>query len=601
MRKIKDGVELTHSENDRLGLYLIDLIRSAETSRLLQDPLWEGFWKAYENEPTAFMSNYVEGATDHVFPLLQPRVDALGDAVIGAIFGAKPVATAMMVEKTGDGPADKKAGQDLQKLIEFVCEQGQLKERSKEGVAEAAVSNHLIFRLTFDAGHNGDGIEATMLPSFEIVSPKDFVAVQPDRGGIKKASLVGHTFERRKGEIARLIRSKVYMDLPEGSDSFLKQAGATTTTATRVEDEAVKLWSVVFRLNLEAFLKEEDESKENPKLYGATVGDDGRVYRLEEYDYKRPMYATIGLLPHSGKSFWSRRSIARNLISIHHSSQAVENLRLWGSVLLALPAAYGGPDQTKNADKFRKIRPLEVREVLDAEKMAPIGTQFNPEVLISQSQALLMAADGTIRISQAGLAQNFSKDNTTATEAAQVAGGQQLGISGYVDTFSAGLVDVFECIVEMLRVHLREWYPLYEGMVGPLDVAVLDRKAVFEVTGRNPATLPGMAIAELERIAAIAMSVPGGPERLKEGDFLMRVANASSVPDASELFKTDEEMNAEIEAEMAFESAQTNGSLANPAMGDGPMAEPGLQEAEGQFPGGDPGFAEPTAPAFSGL
>lgn len=505
------GVESDPHCLERLGHYVSDLVERGLDERAELELRWTQNWNDYYNKPHVIMSKIVEPAEDIAFPFSKPRADTLANQVIGAVFGIEPAITVRMHPVGGDAPTST----PIENLLESIQNKIRLEETLKSVSAHSFNTNHGIVRVSFD--------EATCLPSLEIVQEVDFVCVGSKFFNERDSILVGHRFNRVRRDFQHLVESGVYHDYDDDAGPPVADAegeygtrSATDAPARDMDDEIIELWEVTFRVDIESFKKEEPQTKES-RWYVATLDPESkRIYRMQPYPYSRPMYCTFRYKTNSERGYWTQHSVGYDLQGPHKAYQYFSNMMIYGGLLAAFPQVATKDPNAPGSPAANKFQKIQVGGTVDSLSGTAqyLQNRIDLQAVLLAKQDIERAGDAACQISQASLGQEFSKQ-MTATEASTVAAGQQVGVGGYVATFTYALVDLGELILELLKSHWDQFSMknpgLYDDKVTP---ELLSYPMQLEVTGKDPAVLPENIMNRIMMVLGseppLPPGVPGG-------------------------------------------------------------------------------------------
>lgn len=614
MREKAGGlIVLSEDKRTNLEAQLGIWVDSAEGEKLEIAQRWQKQRSQYDNEPVPFVSKLMANCQDQAYPFTQPRIDALNDSVISAIFSKSSVLQAKLKVKKdtelsafeqglGDAeemqsPEESQAEQqgEVTEIIQYFFDVGNLEEMCKCIGPDVGTTNHGVLRLKINPDE--------MTFGFDPIVPDDLIVLGSGTYNMRTAIMAGHAFYPTIEEVLERCKSGEYYDLgedyqPDPTDGSTENASSKTgeqgqedltlpcklyflsfsCDVSKVKDRATKRGTGRVSLKKETYLAVYDNVKK-------------KILALQIAPSKRHPYFNFGYIPAPTKGFWNKRSVAHHLQGLHDVYNMAKNVLFYGKLMESFKPIVGkGPGETGQT-----YGPAKVLTMMG--DSAPADLSFNGEDLLALIEDCRRDGDSAIRISQAGMAQE-SMQNMTATQSVQLAAGQAMGRSGYVSTY---VIDLCEMAKEMLHYLEALWPRFYkfhsdalpseEWKYGPAKL--ID----FDATGSSPSSNPIIRMqigkellemsdkySEIKREVALRIFVDGAD--IREGDDLIR-----SPEEMAEL-QAQEAMAAQQGAMGSFLKGLTGGEddLQDPNMGadTGPI---GGQAPEG---GADAPFDGPA-------
>ena len=550
---LSDGgsIRITDDRMMELASYVKRLIEQGETERKQYSDFHGQSRNDYENQPYPYISKIVTGATDLPFPFAFTRAEALSDHVITSIVTQSPMATclewpdeepqmpAMPPVMGVEEPEDDSSAEDRERTMDEVLRRAKIEERLKTIGPACWYANCGILRAS--KGTADDHIR------LDSICPEDFVVVGSGAYGIKDSLMVGHRFQRTRGDIKRMQLIGRYADSIDADQLTSSQSnGATTSGAGATDAELVDLWQVYPYLDPQKWdsLGDQPEVTNKERRFSVVIEPESEaILVIEEYTLQTPCYFAFGYKPAPPRGFWHPRPLGSDMQGPHRAYQCLSNLALYGTAMSCMPPMVA---QKGAFARDQSYGPGQYVNMESGDLQSPV-INFNLQYLQAELQRIERVGDGVARINAAGAGQE-SQQNKTATQSNNEAAGMQAGLGGFLETFSGPLTDLCEHIEEILAATFDEWKPVFKGQMPVKDPSVFEQKAKWDVPGKIPNLNPQAIVANLQVLMGIVgqvfqMAASGGPVVLEWGVSLLKVAmNAMDFPDAEGMMEPLEAM-----------------------------------------------------------
>lgn len=517
MRQHQNGrLILDDSEREALSRRVQALIEAGRNEKGQLMDRWKRNKEYYDNVPFPFIQDLIGGAVDYPYPLIQPRLDALRDMVVGTICSQKPF---MLAGVRGSNQRQE----DLENTLQFFAELGRLEDALLEAAPVVGYTNAGIIRVQFvasvhdflpsqrsDVQTTKTGQFSFMGLAFDVIHPEDFICVGSNIFGINNAQAVGHRFWLQRQQIKELQKAKLVdeVDVVAGTpEQNISDRDVDNAVTAYANDDKVECWELIFRCSFKDYdTHPDDKAKGNEEYYKVQFAvDTQEILSLEKYQYSRPWYACLRYKPKPHNSFWNGASVAQDLQGLHVQYQQMNNAKPWAVIANMLPPMFikGAPYEKDRKYRFGEVIGLEGAEI----SFPNLKVDING--IDSSIMQVERTADATARISSAGLGQEFGKGDTTATEASLVASGQQAGVTGFIRVFSTGLTDLYEIMNELLYMHYDLWFPqygqdIYNDRPFPAETFLLP--VSFDVNGKSPSETPQQMAAKMQALLELSNS-----------------------------------------------------------------------------------------------
>lgn len=555
---------------------------------------------------------------------LQPRIDMLTAMVAGVVGRQEPY---MIARDLRDGQRSDR----LERALQFFWQRppASFENRLRPASVVAANTNKAVWKLSFrpfdpSQGHRqGLGRAGIVM---EIIHPDHYVCVPASLEGAFEARVVGNLFFRRRRWVKDRQAAGRFLDYEDelSSSSLLEEsdsAGAIarsrtlpSLTGSEPDDELVKIWDLVVRLDLQGQTPSGEERRGRrgeERLYRVLLAvDDPAVLSIEEYPYSRPMYFESAYVADE-KNYWSGRSVSYNLQGLQETYNLL-NSALYNAVMSeALPLVVGsGLPEKFTQYGFGDVIP-DAEDMVSPPWAAP--SRFGGgQALIYAMQQCERVGDQTARVSQNAMGAMVSRA-ITATEDNIIAAGVSSGQEEFIANFSSAFPAMAEATMELLEIHWHEWFPLFgvRPVIGPatgqpafdpqtgnplvvgmVELTPDDLRApvLWEPAGKTPGHAPHAKLQAAQALMGAGMQVPGTGADPYE---LFRVMVSASNLNADGVQMSREHITQMQAQQMA--AMQQQQALAALAGGHGTGASGGQDPAQGMAqPAGGPG-ASPMA------
>ena len=576
--KLADGSYMVVSD-ERMGEiadYIGRLIQQGMDERDSCAGSWQQSKNDYENKAHPYVSKIIDGWDDLPFPFAYPRAEALSDYTVTGIVTQSPMVTCLLYGEQGEMQGDVSVQEARERTMETALRRAQIEERLKTIAPACWWANAGILRVA-----PGDAESPIRL---DAISPEDFVVVGSGAYTVETSVLVGHRFQRSRGDIKRRILAKEYADIEAD------KLPSTTGDAASADTDIIDLWQVYPYLDL----KEWDETAGAPAI---TKGerrfsvvyevDTQSVLYIEEYDYRKPCYLVFGYKPAPERGFWHPRPLGAEMQGPHRAYQCLSNTAVAGVMMSAFPPLAA---QKGSFARDQRYGPGQFIDMESGDLQMP-AIRFDLGAVQAELARIERVGDGVARINAAGIGQESSQSKTATQSAAETAG-MRAGIGGFIETFSGPLATMCEHVEEILSRTFQVWKPVYGDQMPVTAPEDFQTPAKWDVPGKIPNLNPQAVLANaqllmqlVERILGMVSAI-GDPALLQMGASLLSAAmNAMDWPDHEAVLKPLEGMIEQ--AGGAQEDAAAMGGGPDGAEGVGP-----LLEALG-IAGGDPLAAMP--------
>jgi len=498
----------------RLACRLCDLVEIGKNEKADFEPRWRQNKANYDNVPIQCVSTFIPDAEDHAFPLVQPRIDALRDNIVGTVCSQSPFLLAKL-----RGSSQRQ--EDLEECLQFFFDLGRLEDALKEASPIIGYTNTAIIRVNFVASVQDfipDQVEALQRQrygafsftglTFDVIHPDDFVCVGSNVFGINNAQLVGHRFWQQRSQLSEKVLAKKYYEHDElissdGPDADRHDRDVINQSSSYQGDDKIECWEVIFRCR-PSELKEPDKynpkAKDFERYYKATIAVDSKVILcIEEYEGTRPWYVALRWKPKDHDSFFSGRSVCQDLQALHAQYQFLNNILIYGSMFAAFEPLVG----TGGFEKNQKYGPGQLIAMTGGELQKP-GQKFDPGVLPPMLTKIEEIADSVTGLNQAGMGQEYSKSSITATEVGQLAAGQSQRIAGFIGAMGAGLIDLADLCQELLYLNYDFWSQQYQDSLKVPPREDLLQPIHWDINGKNPQSTPQQTFLKMQSLLQLS-------------------------------------------------------------------------------------------------
>jgi hypothetical protein len=536
-----------------LADYLQRLVDQGMEERDALAQSWEQSKSDYENKPYPYVSQFIQGWQDLPFPFAFSRAEALSDYTVTGIVTQSPMVTCLLWGSEGDSQDGEISTQEArERTMDTALRRAKIEERLKTVSAASWWANAGILRLSAGDSYSPLKIDA--------ISPEDFVIVGGGAYSIRDSIMVGHRFQRSRGDIRRLILAKTYADvdvaaLPANSEAATNSAGADT--------DLVDLWQIYPYLDPSSWDESDDAPKVSKREQRFSVvfePETGSILFIEGYDYETPCYFAFGYRAAPERGFWHPRPLGAEMQGPHRAYQCMSNLALVGTAMSAAPplAAQKGAfsrDQRYGPGQFVDM---------ESGDLAVPAIRFDINAVQSELARIERNGDAVARINSAGIGQE-SQQSKTATQSAAESAGMRAGIGGFLETFSGPLAEMCEHAEEILARTFQVWKPVFQEQMPVRSAEEFMTPAKWDVPGKIPNLNPQNVLQNVQLLMGIIEKVfglmqVGGPMVLDWGIALLSAAmNAMDFPNAEAMLKPLEGMR--DQSQQPEEPAQMGGGL----------------------------------------
>lgn len=612
--KILQG-EKGYQARQELAAEIVNMIYQAETTMPKVNTVADEVDEIYLGRHVPSMTPLFPGAPEYNAKTLGNKLKQLVSFVAGPMVALDPYFIIRAGGPKGN-PIDA-----VQSALHYFLYQARYALHLEETINLVARRGRCPVRVTYHgrkSSADGTQVEAGHL-EFMPIDTKYLRLYPNNTTDIKKARLFGYIYQPRVREIDEEQRAGRYFSdikIRNGIEKLqmMGEPGGywqqSTTNAIYRQDDPADIFDGVLRKDLDGDGFEE--------LYHVRVAKWQRVLlRIEKFQLNRPWYADFFFEREHGR-YINENSVAIDLIDPHKFVNDCLNLMVQGSMSsLASPMF---TDAWTLDDEVTRPVPGKVYAVEGLGKVYSNGTRTDLAVFPKLYELGRDVADETGKVSQNGLGANLAP-GTTATEASQVAQGQNIGIRGVSNKVAYGCVDVAMIALELLGRNFNDWWQDYQDVVPQLTQQDLLQRYWIEVNGTNPVDTPQAVIQQVQAILEVVqtmmqMAAQGSqnpilaqyPDILKK--LLRCVLESSSLANKESILPTPEEEAAMDQQQMAAHAQQQllailqshgvtpgnqqsqpigpGGNVQQPGMGLLPQAPPQPQGAFGAPPGGNP-------------
>lgn len=497
-------VKLDDAELNNLGLDLHRWIIAGIAEQGALPERWEQLEKDYSTQPTAGGVELIPGQPPRCFNITQSRVDQLVGGVCGPMTANQPY---FVAKAYGQDESSVKMAENTVYYLQRVAD---FERRLRMATRMTCMAAPAIFRFMLrDEGDEDIDISLSgnekVLPRLDVIHPKDFVIYPAAVHDIRRAVLVGQRLWFTLQEIQDLQESGDYLPgeiAPVGENPQDYEVGRrkdwsmTEETAGIVPPEhfLIQCYEVLFKGTLE------DDTR---KWYRAIIAlQQKQVLLIERYPYSQPWYFEHFLDEEYG-AFYRANPPAQKLQQIQSAVNDVTNLMIDGSIFSAFPAGFTNARMLKQ--DFMKYE-AGTLNYIDGDPNSIHWTKcdFDPKVMPELIEKFEDWADSAIRISQAGMGQEF-KSGTTATEASGILAGQQAGLDEYRANAAMSGVRLCDFIRELAFLHHDELQATFGEAYPCSDRGCLEKPLMWEAAGKTSENLPQTIINKLQMLMQFLM------------------------------------------------------------------------------------------------
>lgn len=499
-------VKLSDDARKALAKRVHGWLDSAELTKSTRlEARWKRNQEFYRDCPQNAVTNTVAGMPAMHFPLVSPRIDALGDAILDTVFKQSPV---FMPEMSGESE-----DVDLAKaIVDYFVSSMRLEDICRCAFPIAAYTNAAILRVIWDDERSSTHVEW--------IDPVDFAMFDPSIHDMHTAAMVGHSYTRSAAEVRQAqARGEFYdgVNLKVDSSGSVR---ARTASESRIDDPpatstpadgAIKFWELVAFLDLSDIEGEdlidlsEKPGKGKFQRYLVTYAPDTQeICAVTLFGLSNPNYAAIRLLAPQYGNWWTENSACNKLQALQELYNHINSLLVGGSYMAAFPpisrVAALGPN------KSQKYGPGQIIDVAAGEANV-LATRFDPGALIMMVSQIERNADAVVGVNQASIGVQF-KDKRTLGENQMVQQGTNVRTGGYIQVFTSGLEQIIALVAEILAEKEQEWGPVHGHAIPGYRMGegarVLRQARCWTAQGRTPDQNPDLVSQKMQMLYALA-------------------------------------------------------------------------------------------------
>jgi hypothetical protein len=574
----------------RLAERLCSMIDAYDASMVDTYAEWEEVQQIYDDEKTVCSLEFLDDVRPYNFPLLQTRADALVDHLCDGITRADPY---FVFKSTGVDEARREAAE---KTVNYALKAAGFSRKIKDAALSAVLKTRGLMRVRYievEADNLHDAQDVLNLNLSEVqysglvidgFRPEDSVVWPNYVEDIIHASLVGHRFPQRLGDIFARQQSGEYFDdiaIAPGDETGL--AGS----ADNSNDDGKWCYDLI--------VKTRPEGAKRDLRYRVTLAKlDCAILAMEEYRLPKPWYFAPGMR-YEPNRFWAKKSIGAKMIQTQTVMNDAVTLAVFGTAADAFRnvVTSGGVQETQQI-RMGIGNLIHVKQPVN---MQSVDARFNPGAIPLLLELCQRIADSIARISQAGLGQQFER-GTTATAAAGYMQGQARGIGALSENFGEELVKMADFARYLLAIRFKSFKRYHSDAVPAQSGADLVAPYSIAVNG-SAGTDPTSVVQKLELLiqAAQSLQVQLNPQAMFEA-----ILNALELPVSTGKILMQQagvegpqggQTNGQISPDQLLKFlALLRGQMASGAVADG-TGEPAAAVLPGG-PGGVPNGAMPA-------
>ena len=531
MAKSKKPLELNEELRTELASRVREMIDASNEARADLEERWDQNSAYYNNDPRAIPTLEIAPQVTVInFPLIQPRVDAITDNIVSAIFNVEPHMSARV-------RGESERNETLENVVQYHWNIGKLVEAVEEVSVLSGITNVGIIRQSFQVSYRDflpkrvqrgeisktGSIEYAGLV-YDVIHPKDFVIYPAQSSRIQNAACVGHRYTVVKSDLEQMVENGIYYknlkpfittSQARREESRTDSFGKTVeTVADDEKDGHVEMYEV--------YVKHKFEGQQQ-KMYKVVFAyDTDEILRCDEWKFSYTGYFDFRWKAKQYGNFWPSTSVAQDLQGMQWQYSNISNMLVLGGWFSALPAIL-------HNGMFEGTQALQAGAAIgmNGAEATPLNTNFQPGPLFPMLQQIESIADGISGMTKAGIAQTQSA--RTATQQMSEDAGQANRIGGYIRRYGDALADMASAAQELLYAHFELWYPMHMQNVTIEDKSVLLTNAQWQLTNQNPNQSPMQKIQNLQMLMQLAMT---DQEGVIQG-VMQEVANiiAQIIPD----------------------------------------------------------------------
>lgn len=491
------GAETTEKRK-KLGQELASRVQNGLNDRKPREVTWQQ-GKAFYNSESRVSATDTEGSVEGFLNVVQYIVDGLGTHVLGTITSQKPYCQATL--PTSDVEGMKDLGK-IQRSVWFFAQRGKLGKALAQAVQPGAWSNSAHIRVEW--------LPDKLRPKFSAYEPDDAVVYPCVTQSLDDATFYGTRIFRRKSQIAKLQKSKFYLD---GSVSAYQDPGQKKEqvyqsaqadlkhTAVKTDDALCELWYGCY---------EDDEGE--PWWVTVSVQDSFvlRFEKVPEHYLRHDLYK-FGFKNEIGSGYWDKGSVVQDVKGGQLGVNELYNMLMEGMRMNSY-----GVLVTEGWPGASTVESYRGGQVLSGPGMSQTQMLTSKADLsyVPQTMWQLVDHQGNVaRISPAGVGGQF-KAGTTATAAGLAGQGQQAGINEYISVFGEpleGTDGIFAWIQLALYQHWEEWFPVFGALLGleEDDYKLFDLPIEWELSASTPSATPMAQTQAVQTLIPLAGQMPG--------------------------------------------------------------------------------------------
>ncbi len=478
---------------------------------------WDRNEELYRGEPDSQAQPLYEGHEPQTWNIIKPRVNALVTKVCNPLTSQKPYFTALGYA------ADQERLKPAQDVIQMLFESAGWAKKLRQATTLSCMAAPAFFKAPFKVekasqqlsqieGQEDLGADYDYVgPDICVIHPNDIVIYPVNTGGIERAVLVADRYTLREQEVKENQKSGLWWDdqpvtggdNPQSWESGRSSSWSLTSedVTSEKKDEAVEIWDGIVRLDLDGDGFEEKyhfELAYSQQVllalvpYGVTTDDGAFV------EFSRPWYFTHAVTQPAYREVYHANPIVQDLQPHQGTYNDLMTLLVEGGKMQAFPTAFAVGGSLGDAS-VKRYGPMEIRYLPSSVNMQFVSTQFDPGVMPTMLTQVKNDADAIVRVSQAGLAQQF-QTGTTATAASGYLRGQEEGADEYRDNAAMSGEEMADWFRECAYLYYGDLQGAYGDSLPCKDREHLKKMLRWEATGKtsdsNPAAI-GQNVQEL--------------------------------------------------------------------------------------------------------
>lgn len=522
---------------------------------------WERLRGNYFNRTSGSGWLPYEGAVDTHYNLTQVMLDAMASQVVGNITAYDPYCVPIGGQNTSDA----------EQILQFFIEKDNFKESLKEVSSVAGWSNRGQIHCEWDKDkRGGPGFR------FSVLEPMEVVVYPASAPNLEEAKLYGRKITRRKSQVRALIESGLYQDVPLESktDEQVKDEvdgdhPTLRTEAVNDDDEKVTIWDC---------LRESEKGWERVVI----AYDSKQILREEPWSYSAQRCGEFSYkaCPRQDGYFPST-SIAYDLEQVQYDLNECNN-RLLESLRYNAHGVTFTNGNAESAEVILKTEPGGVYGV-DTEGMVDRNTKVDISHIPTAMATYIAHAERICRISGMSMG-TASPQVQTATEAQIVGGGQQASIDEYIETFGAGVLEIFKFMQAALYEHRQDWLPVYGKHLKIQDAEMLAEPFIWRLTSKSLGASPSGRMQAASGLWQIAVDPESGYDKYELAGEMLQLAERQGFVSTAEIQKPREgtELIGWVSQQLGLDPKRVALAIAFAAEDESASIAPGMGEMAGQ-------------------